>query len=112
MSDHSQPTPRRPWFGLVLAILGSGLATLAIGLVLALVMALLFWQLMANVVMVAFKQDLHWYGPGVYTAGGELWWWVFGFGAAGAVFLASGATILARAGTPWRPWRRGRGATA
>lgn len=70
-------------------------------------LALLFWQLLANIVMVPFNQDLHWYGDSVYTAGGDLWWYVFGFGAAGAVILTLGASMLARAGAPLkRPGRK------
>ncbi len=79
----------------------------AIAIVGALVLALLFWQLLANIVLVAFKQDLHWYGASVYTAGGDLWWWVICFGAAGAVILAVGAWMLDKAGAPLkRPGRK------
>ncbi|MGQ0846351.1 MAG: hypothetical protein ACT4QF_19680 [Sporichthyaceae bacterium] len=112
MADHSQTPPkrRRPWPGVLLAVLGSGLITVALAIPMALVLALLFWQLTANVVMVAFVQEMRWYGPGVFETGGDLWWWVLGLGAAGGALLAWGAALLAKAGTPWRPWWRRRAA--
>lgn len=92
-----------------LLILGSITMTTAVAIVLALVMALLFWQLMANVFAVAFVQELRWYGPSVYTAGGDLWWWVGSVGAAGAVVLGIGAYLMDRAEAEIpRPFRRRR----
>ncbi len=100
---------RRPFLAMALTVLGSiGLAS-ATAIVLALVMAILFWQLMANVFMVAFVQELRWYGDGIYTAGGDLWWWVFGIAAAAGLVLAAGVAMLVRAEAEVpRPWRRRR----
>lgn len=98
----SGPRPKRPWYAVTLAAVGGVLLAVAVAIVGALVLALLFWQLMANIVMVAFKQDLHWYGPGVYTAGGDLWWYVVAISAAGLVVFAAGTTMLTKAGAPLR----------
>jgi hypothetical protein len=90
-----------------LTVIGSVALAAATVIVLALVMAILFWQLLANVVMVAFVQEMRWYGDGIYTAGGDLWWWVFGISAAGVVVLAAGVAMLVRAEAEVpRPWRR------
>jgi hypothetical protein len=98
---------KRPWAGGVLAAVGGVMVAVAVAIVGALVLALLFWQLMANVVMVIFVQELNWYGPSVYTAGGDLWWYVLGLAAVGGVGLAAGASMLERAGAPLRrPGRR------
>lgn len=91
---------KRPIGGVILATLGGVMLAGAVAVVGALVLALLFWQLLANIVMVPFKQDLHWYGDSVYTAGGDLWWYVAGSGAVGAALLAAGASMLAKAGAP------------
>jgi hypothetical protein len=85
-----------------LAAVGGAMMSVAIAIVGAFVLALLFWQLMANVVMIAFKQELHWYGPGVYTAGGDLWWYVFAIAAVGIVLFVPGMTMLDKAGAPLR----------
>ncbi|WP_019874574.1 hypothetical protein [Sporichthya polymorpha] len=109
-AEDSAPTPRkkRPWPAVVLAGIGGVLLAVAFAIVAALVLALLFWQLMANIVMVIFVQELEWYGPSVYTAGGNLWWYVVGIGAVGAAAFVAGMTMLDRAGTPLRRPGRGR----
>ncbi len=102
----AEPAKKRPFAALALTALGGVGMAVAFAIVAAFVLALLFWQLMANIVMVIFVQEMRWYGPGVYTAGGELWWYVFGIGAAGALLFVPGMVLLERAGTPLK--RRGR----
>ena len=98
---------KRPWAAVALVAVGGVLVAVAVSIVGALVLALLFWQLMANIVMVIFVQELNWYGPSVYTAGGDLWWYVLGLAAVGGAGLAAGASMLDRAGAPLRrPGRR------
>jgi len=97
-----QPAPKRPWPAVALTAVGGVLLVVAVAIVGAFILALLFWQLMANIVMVAFVQDLRWYGPGVYTAGGDLWWYVFAIGAVGGVVFVAGMTMLDKAGAPLR----------
>jgi hypothetical protein len=90
-------------------VIGSVLVAGAMAVVMALVMALLFWQLMANIVMVAFVQDLRWYGASVYTAGGDLWWYVGGIGLGGFALIGLGARWIDSAGAQVpKPWRRRR----
>jgi hypothetical protein len=94
---------------LALFAVGSVLVAGAAVVVLALIMALLFWQLMANVVMVAFVQELRWYGPGVYTSGGDLWWYTGGIAVGGFLAMGVGAWWINRAGAKVpQPWRRRR----
>jgi hypothetical protein len=104
--------PRRdrpPWGALAIFVVGSVLVAGAAAVAMALVMALLCWQLMANVVMVAFVQELRWYGPGVYTAGGDLWWYVTGVGIGGFAVMGLGVWWITAAGaTMPQPWRRRR----
>lgn len=109
MAYDPQPKKRRPILAMGLLILGSIAMSTTVAIVLALVLALLFWQLMANVFAVAFVQELRWYGPSVYTAGGDLWWWVTGVGIAGAVVTGLGVygMLRAEAEIP-RPFRRRR----
>jgi hypothetical protein len=100
---------RPPWGALAIFVVGSVMVAGAAVVAMALVMALLVWQLMANVVMVAFVQELRWYGPGVYTAGGDLWWYTGGIGIGGFVIMGLGAWWMDSAGAQVpKPWRRGR----
>ncbi|GAA0635700.1 hypothetical protein GCM10009547_44830 [Sporichthya brevicatena] len=101
------PRKKRPWTAVLLAGIGGVLLSVAAAIVAATVLALLVWQLLANIVMVIFVQELEWYGPSVYTAGGNLWWYMLGIGAVGAATFFAGMTMLDRAGTPLRrPGRR------
>jgi hypothetical protein len=103
-AEQQQPAPKkkRPWPAVVLVAAGAVMVCVALAIVGAFVLALLFWQLLANIVMVPFKQDLQWYGPGVYTAGGDLWWYVIGLGVVGIALFVPGATMLDKAGAPLR----------
>jgi hypothetical protein len=100
---------RPPWGAVAIFVIGSVMVTGAAAVVMALILALLFWQLMANVVMVAFVQDLRWYGPSVYTSGGDLWWYTTGIGIGGLVVMGLGVWWIDSTGaTVPKPWRRRR----
>lgn len=112
MSYPPRPPPpgaprRKPWGGIAVAIVGSGLLTVALAIALGVVGGLLFWQLLANVFLCVFVQDIRWYGPGVWEAADDLWLWVLWLGLGGAVLTGIAGAMLARAGTPFpRPQRR------
>jgi hypothetical protein len=92
-------------------VVGSGLITVALAIAMGVVGGLLFWQLLANVVMCVFVQDFRWYGPGVFEAAEDLWQWVVWLGVAGAVICGIAGAMLSRTNTPFprprpRPRRR------
>jgi hypothetical protein len=100
---------RPPWGALAVFVIGAVLVAGAVVVAMALVLALLFWQLITNVVMVAFVQELRWYGASIYTAGGDLWWYVSGLGVGGFVIMGLGVWWIDSAGAKVpQPWRRRR----
>jgi hypothetical protein len=103
------PPGKKPWGALAVAIVGSGLITVALAMSMGVILGLLFWQMLANVVMVVFVQELRWYGPGIFEAAdGDLWQWVFGLGLGGTVLVGIAGMMLARTNTPFPRPRRTR----
>ena len=98
---------RKPWAAIAVAVVGSGLVTVSLAIAMGVVLGLLFWQLLANMVMVVFVQELRWYGPGVFAAADDLWQWVLWLGVSGAVVCGIAGAMLARTGTPFPRPRRG-----
>lgn len=98
----------KPWAAIAVAVMGSGLLTVALAITMGVVGGLLFWQLLANVFMCVFVQDFRWYGPGIWEAADDLWQWVLWLGLGGALLSGIAAAMLARTGTPFPRPQRGR----
>jgi hypothetical protein len=98
----------KPWFAIAVAVVGSIVVAIGFALAAGVTLGMLFWQLLANVVMVVFVQELRWYGPGILDASHELWQWVLWLGVCGAALMGLAGVLLTRSGTAFpRPHRRG-----
>ena len=98
-------------------VLGALLIAGGLGVAAVMVVAMLFFELLVNVFLVAFTQDLRWYGPGLLDVDPGLRNGVVAATAAGSVLLVAGAVRRygaepgsppATGGSAARPRGRGR----
>ncbi|HVW33031.1 MAG TPA: hypothetical protein VHL53_10870, partial [Acidimicrobiia bacterium] len=87
----------------IVMLVGALLIVAGFGAAMAMVVALLFFELIVNVFAAAFTQDLRWYGPALFDWGPGFTHLVLGLTAAGSALLVAGALWRYRLESPAPP---------